>query len=90
VGITHEKIVELVGVVDGANQDFTTPSVYILGTFRLIVNGIIYASDHPYYGWTEVDNTTIQTVTPPEAGSLMQGFYQEAEPQGSPFHPTEV
>lgn len=90
MGITHEKIVGLIGVVDGVNQDFTTPSIYIFGTLSVIVNGVIYDSSHPYYGWTEVDETSVQLTTAPETGSRIQAFYQEAEPQGSPFSPTEV
>lgn len=90
MGITHEKIVDLIGVADDVNLVFTTPSFYVLGTLRVLVNGVAYVSSHSYYGWTEVSDTEIQMATPPEAGSRMQAFYQEAEPQGSPFHPTET
>lgn len=90
MGISPEIIVELIGDVDGVNPDFITPTVYISGTLRAIVNGVVYDSSHPYYGWTEIDNTSIQMVTPPEAGSRMQAFIREAEPVGSPFSPEEV
>lgn len=90
MGITHEKIENLIGVVDGLNTTFTTPSPFVSGTLKVIVNGLVYDSSDDYFGWTEVNEEEITMLNAPLTGYVLQAFYQEAEPQGSPFHPSEL
>lgn len=90
MAVSHEKIVDLVGTIDGVNKDFTTPSPFIAGTIKVKVNGVTYAASDDYFGFTEVGNQQINMVTAPKSWYTMQAFYSEAEMQGSPFHPTEL
>lgn len=90
MGITHEKIVTLIGTIDGVNRTFTTPSPFTAGTIRLIINGLIYSASDDYFGWSEVNDEQIDMFNAPPTGYILQAFYQEAEPQGSPFHPSEL
>ncbi len=94
----HEsKILALVGVVDGANRTFTTPTQYTAGTLRVVWNGQVYEPDDDLKGWLEIDNQTIETTIAPKTGDVLQAFYNDFEPastvpidqvKGSPFHPT--
>lgn len=89
MSVSHEKIVDLIGEVNGVNRNFTTPAEFIAGTERLIVNGVLYTEDDAYFGWTRVSSTEIQLTTAPQSGWGLQLFMQEAEMQGSPFGPGE-
>lgn len=81
-------IKRLIGVVDGSNTSFSTPTPFILGSFRPIWGGVTYEKDHPRFGCVENSSTSISLNTPPETGEEMQGFYIEEDSVGSPFHPT--
>ena len=96
--MTVETLKKLATVPDGIKTDFATPSRFVFGTLRLIVNGISYESTHNYYGWTELDQQTIRIVTPPRATDQLQAFYTDADAteaelpdiSGSPFAPWET
>ena len=79
----------LSGTVNGVNKTFTTPSKYIAGTLRAIANGQSYESDDTRWGWTEIDDETIEFTNAPVAGDVLQAFYQDKSSlvEGSPFHP---
>lgn len=83
------KIKVLVGAVDGVNDSFSTPTPYVAGSLRRIVNGVMYESDDDYFGWTEIDSTHITVTTPPTTGTDNRVIYEEVETVGSPFGPTE-
>ena len=89
MAISHEKVVDLAGDVNGVNRNFTTAAPFIAGTERAIVNGVLYHESDLYFGWTRISTTEIQFVKAPAIGTGLQLFMQEAEPQGSPFHPSE-
>lgn len=90
MSVSHEKIVDLIGTVDGANRNFTTPAPFVTGTIKSIINGVVYESTDDNYGFTEVSSSEIQLNTAPKSWYKLQLFMQEAEMQGSPFHPSEL
>lgn len=90
MAVSHEKIVDLVGDVNGSNKSFTTPAPFISGTVRAVINGLIYPSTDEWGGFVEVGDQQLDFLVAPKDGYKMQAFMQEAEAQGSPFHPTEV
>ena len=96
----HEsQIVRLLGDINGVNNIFTTPSSFLAGSIRLLWNGDSYEADHPTYGWTEINQFTIQTNTAPTIGTELQAFYQEhttdeilstlVDVKGTPLGPPE-
>lgn len=74
----------LAGTIDGVNATFTTPDPFQLGSFRLVWDGIIYPPDDVFYGYSEVNNTTVLLVTPPPLSTVLQGHYElvTAPPSG--------
>lgn len=93
-------IVPLSGTVDGANTTFTTPSKYVSGTIKLIINGQVYEPNEDDYGWSETDDETIEINTAPLTGDVVQAFYKDKDSlhegtafdnvKGSPFHPQGI
>ena len=79
---------------------FQTPTKYVSGSFRLVVNGSIYESDDEDFGWVELTNEIQVTITTaPRVKDVLQGFYQDQDVsgqlglddvKGSPFHPTNL
>jgi hypothetical protein len=89
----NSDIVALVGVVDGINTTFTTPSNFVPGTSRIIINGQVYEPNDSEFGWSEIDNETIELTNAPLTGDVLQAFYQNLDTssellQGSPIDPT--
>lgn len=88
------NIVKLIGVIDGINQSFTTPTNYIPGSLRLIWNGQVVESDDELQGWSETGENAVATTIAPQTGDILQAFYQESTGVegviGSPFHPQNV
>lgn len=87
----ESKIETPTGDVDGANRDFVTSVPYQAGQIRVVVNGLVGVAGDAVYGWTEVDDTTIQMASPPLVGDVVEVFYQEKQAEqivGSPFHPS--
>lgn len=70
------RVDTLIGAIDGVNTTFTTPSNFQSGSFRLIWDGIIYPPDDAVYGYSETGSQTIQTVTAPTVGTVLQGLYE--------------
>lgn len=90
------KIAALSGLTNGVNKTFTTPTRYVAGTLRLVMNGQVYEPDDDRKGWTEIDDTTIELEQAPLDGDILQAYYQDLDSGtfgldqvvGSPFHPT--
>jgi len=85
---SFEVIRDLAGDVNGVNKDYTSPTPFVLGTARAIVNGAPYSPSDDQWGYTELDDTTIRMNNAPKTGFIMQLFYREQIAEGSPFHPT--
>lgn len=79
-----------VGTVDGVNPDFETPTTYVPGSVRGIVNGLTYDPSDSVYGITEVPYTGFTFNVAPKVGSVVQVFYSETPFDGSPFDPDNV
>lgn len=88
--MTQELIRVLTGDIDGVNTTFTTPSDFEDNSFRLVLNGLVYESNHPTFGFTEVAPNQIELDTAPVAGESVAGFYTELVAEGSPFHPNNT
>lgn len=89
MAVSHEKFVALIGDVNGVNRNFTTSAPLIAGTERAFINGVMYPEDDGFFGWIRISTTEVQFFNAPQTGWDMRLFIQEAEPQGSPFHPDE-
>lgn len=81
--MSSEQIRRLNEEPDGAITNFTTPDLFASGSFRLIRNGQVYEPDDPTFGWTELDNQTVQLNEAPEAGEVVQAFYTVLRSDGS-------
>lgn len=94
--MSDSLIVDLVGAVDGVNQEFESPVRFVPGSFRLIWNGVVYSPTDPRKGWTEITDTRIQTAVAPRTDEKLQAFVIDADTSGltslevvgSPFDPT--
>ncbi len=92
----HEsKIAKMSGVPNDVTTQFSTPSAFVSGTIRVIVNGQVYEPDDDKWGWTEVSDSVVEMTTPPKTGDVLESFYQElsAVPGignviGTPFDPS--
>lgn len=89
-----EKLSPLEG--DGVNRQFSTPTPFQTGSIRVFVNGKVYESDHPIFGWVEITSSLIELVVAPKSGDYMEAFYRDEtgifggdEVIGSPFAPGE-
>lgn len=93
------RVLRVSPVPDGATITFFTPSQYVLGTLRIVLNGQLYEPDDTKWGWTENTNQqfTMNTHTP-RTGDELQAFYVEADTGaqigvegviGSPYGPGE-
>ena len=88
-------IKSLSGDVNGVNKEFYTPTEYVAGTLRLVVNGKVYRPGDDTKRWTEIDSMTIELDEAPIAGDVLQAFYQDMETEhvglanvkGGPFDP---
>lgn len=91
-------VVVLSGACDGSNRTFETPSKYVSGTLRLIMNGQVYEQNDDRKKWTEIDDRTIRLEIAPRTGDVLQAFYQDKNSQhwgldviqGSPFDPRGI
>jgi len=80
-------IKNLSGTVDSNNRVFTTPSAYVTGSLRGIIEGVVYKIDHASWGYDELSSTSIRFKVAPTTGFSVQAFYVESESTGSPFDP---
>lgn len=85
-----EVIKAAIGAVDGVNPTFETPTEYVPGTARGIVNGLTYDPSDSVYGITESPYTEITFNVAPKVGSVVQVFYSETPFEGSPFDPENI
>lgn len=75
----QSRLVEALGIVDGANRDFSAPGPYFPGTLRALRNGRLLARDFAD-GYDEVDPSagTFRLRVAPEPGDNVFCFYTEA------------
>lgn len=85
-----EVINRLAPEPDGVETDFTVPSRFQLGSFRAIVNGIVYDPSDEQWGFAELNPTTVRFLHAPKAGFHLQGYYREPYAEGSPFGPDPI
>lgn len=78
------------GTVDGSNTDFTTPTPFIAGSARPVINGVTYDQTDEQWGCTELDSSTLRMNTAPLVGFVVQFRYAEPQVVGSPHHPTDA
>jgi hypothetical protein len=91
----NSVLVYIDGTIDNVNKTFDTPTRYLTGTIKFIINGQIYESDDENYGWTEINNKSVEFFNSPLEGDVIQAFYQELDSKhlglqdvkGSPFDP---
>jgi len=83
-------IFDVTGDVDGVNRNFTTPTPYLAGTLRGVVNGLIYPVDDDNFGITEISDTEFQFNVAPKTGFRIQAFYGDIPVVGSPYDPDGV
>ena len=72
------RMAKVIGVVNGVNLDFATPSPYVSGSLRAFLNGRLvtqWLDD----GFNEVDPSagTFRMKVAPIAGDTLYGFYEE-------------
>ena len=99
MAVSYDSVIKaLNGSIDGVNKTFTTDTPFVSGILRVIVNGQVYESDDDGYGWSEIDESTIQMDVAPLESDLLQAFYQDKDSEhvslenvlGSPFDPNGV
>lgn len=91
-------LVPLIGTVDSVNKGFSTPSRYVAGTIKVMVNGQTYEPSDDNYGWTELTDISIEFTNPPWVGDILQAFYNDLDSEGislqnvvgTPFDPSGV
>ena len=96
----NSKIATLTGVVDGVNQQFSTPSRFVAGSLRVIWNGQVYEPGDGRWGWTELTDQSIEfTTRAPRVGDVIEAHYLEKDTAGqigvehvvgSPFDPNGI
>lgn len=87
----YSEVVNLaIGDIDGANDEFGTPTDYVSGTLRAVVNGAIYDVSDDQFGLTELTSNTFRLNTAPKTGFILQVRYREIPVVGSPYDPDGV
>jgi len=91
------KIVDLIGVPDGVEREFVTPSAFAPDTIKVFWNGVEYRADDDLKGWVEVSTSRIRFNVAPLANDILQAYYHETNPVpgldnvvGTPFDPDGV
>lgn len=92
------KLKLLSGIINDVNKIFTTPSNFVSGSIKVFLNGQSYEPDDENYGWSEVDEQTIEMDNAPLTNDVLQAFYQDQDSahegwdgvKGSPFDPHGV
>jgi len=65
----------LIGTIDGVNQDFTTPEPYMAGSVALWVNGLLRVDNYDD-GFEELGVNQIRLRTAPLPGTVLQVQYR--------------
>lgn len=94
----NSKLVPLIGTVDSVNKGFSTPTRFVAGSIKVMVNGQVYEPSDDNYGWSETSDQSIEFANPPWVNDILQAFYQDLDSEGvslqnvvgSPFDPTGV
>lgn len=86
--VRESTVRPLLGVTNGINVVFTTPTEFEAGSLRLIANGQVYEPDDDRWGWTETGSNEITLTRAPRAGDILQAFYRDLV--GIPVAPVEI
>lgn len=78
------RVVALIGVTNGFNMLFTTPELFVAGTFRLFHNGVLYEPSDDVWGYTELSQSSVKLIRAPRAGDVLQGLYEINQGSASP------
>lgn len=70
-----EFIRPVVGVVDGANQDFETESDYVPGSLVISLNGQLKRADFDD-GWLEMGGKKLQMKMAPKVGDVLMATWR--------------
>jgi hypothetical protein len=70
-----------VGIINGVNVDFTTPSPYYPGTVFAYINGYLQVQSG-VYGWYELGTNMIRMKVAPQVGDYLHFYYQTQPPIG--------
>jgi len=98
MSLYNSVLEKLNGTVDGVNKSFETPTKFVYGTIKIIVNGQIYEPDDENFGWIETSDSSIDLETAPIVGDVLQAFYQDLDTEhlglnnviGTPFDPDGI
>jgi hypothetical protein len=98
MSLYNSVLEKLSGTIDGVNKSFNTPSKFVSGTIKIVVNGQVYEPDDENFGWTETSDQSIDLVTAPIADDVLQAFYQDLDTEhlglnnviGTPFDPDGI
>lgn len=81
--MSEPVLAEAIGVIDGINTDFETPSPYITGTLYAYLNGVLIRSSD-YNGPIELGGNSVRMKVPPVLGPTPNPdtlhFYYDTEP----------
>lgn len=77
-------LAEAIGVIDGVNVDYTTPSVYYPGSLWIYVNGLLVEQDG-VEGVDELGGNAFRLREPLRTGDTLHVYYQESGSTGVAF-----
>jgi len=98
LALYNSKLVPLIGTVDSANKGFSTPTRFVAGSIKAMINGQVYEPSDDNYGWAETSDQSIEFTNPPWVGDVLQAFYLDLDSEGislqnvvgTPFDPSGV
>ncbi|PNX51459.1 MAG: hypothetical protein BV456_03085 [Thermoplasmata archaeon M8B2D] len=98
MSLYNSVLEKLNGTIDGVNKSFETPTKFVSGTIKIVVNGQIYEPDDENFGWIETSDSSIDLETAPIDGDILQAFYQDLDTEhlglnnviGTPFDPDGI
>lgn len=79
--MANPRIADAVGLVDGVNKDFTTPTDFTPGSMEVFLNGILLRRQDDD-GWTETGANAFQLKEAPKPLDLIRVFYTDTLPVG--------
>lgn len=79
--MANPRIADAVGLVDGLNKDFTTPTDFTPGTLEVFRNGVLLRRQDDD-GWIETGVNAFQLKEAPIPLELIRVFYTDTLPVG--------
>lgn len=79
--MANPRIADAVGLVDGVNKDFTTPTDFTSGSLEVFLNGILLRRQDDD-GWIETGTNAFQLKETPQPLDLIRVFYTDTLPVG--------